>query len=255
MSLSLPSDEQLRNDAQVRTFINRELEARFAPEDDALRGATASAQAENLRPLLISPLKGKLLQVLAMACGARTILEIGTMIGYSGVWLARGLPPNGKLISLEVNPKNAEIARATFAAAGLSDRAEVRVGAGRDLLPTLVPEAPFDLTFIDADKENYQHYLEWAITLSRTGSLIVADNTVLGGHVFEVPPTLAEAVEGSTFNRMLLDAGITGPAGQLFVAGPAAYNRKILEHPRLVSVALPNEEDGLDGFAISVVRN
>src|SRR5262249_2102792 len=136
MSLSLHSDEQLRNDAQVRAFINRELQAKFAPEHEALRDCMASAQAENLAPSQSAPLRGKLLQVVAMACGARTILEIGPMAGYSGVWLARGLPPNGKLISLEINPKHAEIARSTFASAGLSDRTEVRVGAGLDLLPT-----------------------------------------------------------------------------------------------------------------------
>src|SRR5579864_4574636 len=126
MSLSLPSDEQLRNNAQARAFIDRELQVRFAAEDDALRDSIARAQAENMPAIQISPLQGKLLQVLAMACGARTILEIGTLAGYSGVWLARSLPSDGNLISLEINPKYAEIARATFAAAGVSDRTKVR---------------------------------------------------------------------------------------------------------------------------------
>jgi caffeoyl-CoA O-methyltransferase len=231
MNPSLPSDEQLRNDAKTRAFIDRELQARFAPEDDALRNSIARAQAENVPAIQISPLQGKLLQVLAIACGARTILEIGALAGYSGVWLARSLPPHGKLISLEVSPKHADIARATFAAAGVSDRAEVRVGPGLDLLPTLVPEAPFDLIFIDADKDNYPHYLDWAIKLSRVGSLIVADNVIRAGRNFQIPPPDADAV------------------------GIAAYNRKIQEDPRLVSVAFPNDDDGLDGFAISVVRN
>ncbi len=230
MSPSLPSDEQLRSNAQTRAFINRELEARFAPEDDALRDSIARAQAENMPAIQISPLQGKLLQVLAMACGARTILEIGALAGYSGVWLARGLPPDGKLISLEVSPKHAGVARATFAAAGLSDRVEVRVGSGLDLLPTLVPEAPFDLIFIDADKENYPRYLDWAIRLSGVGSLIVADNAIRYGGPFQIPPPSED------------DAGV------------AAYNRKILEDPRLVSVAFPSDDDGMDGLAISVVR-
>lgn len=230
MTLSLPSDEQLRHDAQLRAFINRELEARFAPEDDALRDSIAKAQAENIPAIQISPLQGKLLQVLAMACGARRILEIGALAGYSGVWLARGLLPDGKLISVEVSPKHAEIARATFAAAGVSDRAEVLVGPGLDLLPTLVSEAPFDLIFIDADKENYPSYLDWAIKLSWTGSLIVADNVMRFGRPFQVPPPDGDA------------------------AGIAAYNRKILEHPRLVSVAFPTDDDGMDGLAVSVVR-
>jgi caffeoyl-CoA O-methyltransferase len=231
MSLSLPSDEELRNNAQARAFIDQELRVRFAPEDAALRGSIASAQAENLPAIQISPLQGKLLQVLAMACGARTILEIGALAGYSGVWLARALPPNGKLISLEVSPKHAEVVRATFAVAGISDRAEVRVGSALDLLPTLVSEAPFDLIFIDADKENYPQYLDWAIKLSRVGSLIVADNVIRGGRVF-----------------------LTLPPDEI-AAGIAAYNRLILEHPRLVSVAFPNDDDGMDGFAISVVRS
>jgi caffeoyl-CoA O-methyltransferase len=226
----LPNDEQLRQNAQARAFIDRELQTRFAPEDDALRSSIAKAQAENLPAIQISPLQGKLLQVLAMACGARTILEIGALAGYSGVWLAHSLPADGKLISLEVSAKHAEVARATFAAAGVSDRAEVRVGPALELLPTLVSLAPFDLIFIDADKENYPQYLDWSITLSRAGSLIVADNVIRSGQVFQTPPP----------NEM--------------VAGTTEYNRKILEHPRLVSIAFPNDDDGMDGFAISVVR-
>ena len=170
------------------------------------------------------------MQVLALACGARKILEIGGLAGYSGVWLARSLPANGRFISLEINPRHAAIARATFAEAGLSDRTEVRVGPALDLLPTLVPEAPFDLVFIDADKGNSPQYLDWAITLSRVGSLIVADNVIRNGGVFQTPPPDESS------------------------RGMAAYNRKILEHPRLVSVAIPNDDDGTDGFAISVVK-
>jgi caffeoyl-CoA O-methyltransferase len=230
MSQPLPNDEQLRYDTHVRDTINRELQTRFAPEDDALRGSITRAQSENLPAIQISPLQGKLLQVLALACGARKILEIGGLAGYSGVWLARSLPANGRFISLEINPRHAAIARATFAEAGLSDRTEVRVGPALDLLPTLVPEAPFDLVFIDADKGNSPQYLDWAITLSRVGSLIVADNVIRNGGVFQTPPPDESS------------------------RGMAAYNRKILEHPRLVSVAIPNDDDGMDGFAISVVK-
>jgi caffeoyl-CoA O-methyltransferase len=231
MSLPLPDDEQLRHDAQARAFINRELQARFAPEDDALRGSIASARAASVPAIQISPLQGRLLQVLALANGARRILEIGALAGYSGVWLARGLPADGRLISLEVSPKHAQIARATFAEAGVSDRAEVRVGSALDLLPTLVSEAPFDLIFIDADKESYPQYLDWAIRLSRPGSLIVADNLIRGGRAFQTPPPDETA------------------------AGAAAYTRKLLEDQRLVSAAwITNDKaDGLDGFAVSVV--
>ncbi len=230
MSRSLSNDEQLRHDAQVRDTINRELQTRFAPEDAVLRGSLSRAEAENIPAIQISPLQGKLLQVLALTCGARKILEIGVLAGYSGTWLARSLPPDGKLISLEINSKHAEIARATFAEAGLSDRTEVRVGPALDLLPTLVPEAPFDLIFIDADKGNSSQYLDWAIKLSRSGSLIVADNAIRYGSVFQTPPPDESA------------------------RGMAAYNLAIMEHPRLVSVAIPNDDDGMDGFAISVVK-
>jgi caffeoyl-CoA O-methyltransferase len=230
MSQPLPNDDQLRQDAQARAHIDHELQTRFAPEDDALRDANARASAEGLPAIQISPLQGKLLQVLAVACGARTILEIGSLAGYSGAWLARALPPGGRLISLEVSPKHAEIARATYAAAGVADRATVRVGPALQLLPTLRAEAPFDLIFIDADKGNYPNYLDWAVTLSHVGSLIVADNVIRGGRAFQIPPPDESA------------------------AGAAAYNQKMLEHPRLISVAIPNDDDGMDGFSISVVR-
>ncbi len=234
----LPDEEQLRKDAQTRAFINRELQARFAPEDDVLRGSRARAEAENVPAIQVSPLQGRLLQVLALACGARRILEIGALAGYSGVWLARSLPADGKLISLEVDPKHAEIARATLAAAGLSERAEVRVGPALDLLPTLAPEAPFDLIFLDADKRNNPNYLDWALTLSRPGSLIIADNVIRHGRAFQTPPPDENA------------------------AGAAAYIQKILAHPRLVSVAFPivtdvfdDNDKSMDGLAISVVRD
>lgn len=231
MGTPLPGDEQLRAAAQTRGLIERELQARFAPEDDVLRGANARGQAEGLPAIQISPLQGKLLQVLAYACGARKILEIGALAGYSSTWLARALPPDGQLISLEVSAKHAEIARATLAAAGLADRAEVRVGPALELLPTLVPEGPFDLIFIDADKGNYPHYLDWAVRLSRIGTLIVADNVIRGGRVFLSPPPDETA------------------------AGAAAYNQQALADPRLATVAFANDDDGTDGFAISVVRS
>lgn len=236
-SLPLPDDEQLRKDAQARAFINRELQARFAPEDQVLRDSRARAQAENVPAIQVSPLQGRLLQVLALSCGAQSILEIGSLAGYSGVWLARGLPRDGKLISLEVDPKHAEIARATFAAAGLSNQAEVRVGPALTLLPTLVPIAPFDLIFLDADKRNNPQYLDWAINLSHPGSLIIADNVIRRGRAFQTPPPDESA------------------------AGAAAYIHKILGHPRLTSVALPivtdvfdDNDNSMDGLAISVVR-
>ncbi|HEY0754350.1 MAG TPA: O-methyltransferase [Ktedonobacteraceae bacterium] len=231
MNSALPGHEQLQEEARLRTSIYHELEMRFAPEDEALRGTLVRAAAVGVPPGQISRLQGRLFQVLALACGARKILEIGALTGYSGLWLARGLTADGKLISLEANPLYAEMARATFAEAGLGERATVYIGSALELLPTLLPEAPFDLIFIDADKVNNPRYLEWALTLSRPGSLIIADNLVRNGRAFQTPPP----DESST--------------------GAAEYTRQILNHPRLVSVALTNDDlaNGQDGFAISVV--
>jgi caffeoyl-CoA O-methyltransferase len=222
--------ERLQADVAQRALIDRELVARFAPEDAELRTANDRAQAAGLPPIQISPLQGKLLQVLAAAAGARKILEIGALAGYSGAWLARALPADGKLITLEVSAKHAEVVRETFAAAGVADRAEVRVGPALETLPTLASEAPFDLVFIDADKGNYPAYLDWAVKLSRPGTIIVADNVIRGGRVFQSPPPDENA------------------------AGGAAYNAKLLANPRLLSVAFPMDDEGMDGFAISVVR-
>ena len=220
---------RLREDAETRHFIDESLNALFAPEDDALRAALAAARAHDMPAIQISPVQGRLLQVLAHACGARKILEVGALAGYSGIWLARALPPGGRLISLEVSEKHAQIARDSLAQAGLSDRAEVRVGPAADLLPALASEAPFDLVFIDADKPGYPTYLDWALKLTRVGSLIVADNCIRGGRSLR-----AESDDPN--------AEATG-----------VYDRRVASDPRLLSVAFPLDDDGMDGFAISVV--
>src|SRR5439155_6125527 len=140
-----------------------------------------------LPQIQISPIQGKFLQLLATMCNAHKILEIGALAGYSGIWLARALPPGGRLISLEVNPEHANVVRNSFARAGVGDRAEVRVGKALNLLPQLESEAPFDLVFIDADKPPYPQYLEWGLRLSRPGSIIVADNCICSGKAFKQP--------------------------------------------------------------------
>jgi caffeoyl-CoA O-methyltransferase len=228
--MSQPDPQQLAQDAERRAYIERELVKHFAPEDEVLTGANARAQAASMPAIQISPVQGKLLQVLAIAAGARKILEIGALAGYSGTWLARALPPDGRLITLEFEPKHAEVARETFRQAGVADRVEIRLGPALESLPSLVSEAPFDLIFIDADKQSYPQYLDWAVRLSRPGTIIVADNVIRSGRAFDPP------------------------AGDVNAEGAAAYNAALLGNPRLVSVALAMDDDGMDGFAISVVR-
>jgi caffeoyl-CoA O-methyltransferase len=220
--------ENLREQAEARQFIDEEFTALFAPEDEALQAALEATSAHDMPQIAISPLQGRMLQVLALACGAHKILEIGALGGYSGIWLARALPPGGRLISLELSEQHAEVARASLERAGLSDRAEVRVGPAQDLLPTLTGEAPFDLIFIDADKPGYLVYLDWALRLTRVGGIIVADNCIRGGAPLRASDDLATTALGE-------------------------YDRRVARDPRLVSVALPMDGGGLDGFAVSVV--
>jgi caffeoyl-CoA O-methyltransferase len=214
---------------ETRQKIVEAITHQFAAEDEALQHALMAAKRAGLPEIQISPIQGKLLQLLAAACNAQKILEIGSLGGYSGIWLARALPTNGRFITLEINPTHATLVHNAFVQAGVSDRAEVRVGKALDLLPQLQNEAPFDLIFIDADKPPYPQYLEWALLLSRPGSIIVADNCIRSGKAFEEPE----------------DQGM---------AGIVAYNKRIATDPRLISLALAIDDDYTDGFAISVVQ-
>ena len=215
MTMTESTEAQLRANADLRANIDRELMTRYAAEDAVLLHAIERAEREGIPAIQISPLQGKLLQVLAVASGARRILEIGALAGYSGTWLARALPAEGKLITLEVDAHHADVVRDTFAEAGVADRADVRVGDAITLLPQLRPEAPFDLIFIDADKDSYPAYLDWAIALSRVGTIIVADNVIRAGRPFQSPPPDAAS------------------------AGVAAYTARVTGDERLVSVAFP----------------
>jgi predicted O-methyltransferase YrrM len=156
-----------------------------ARDDDVLAGARRASDEAGLPSIAVSALQGKFLGVLARATGARRILEIGTLGGYSTIWLARGLAPGGRLVTLEYSPKHAEVARANLARAGLAEVVEVRVGRALDTLPALAAEAPFDLVFVDADKAPYAQYLDWAVRLTRPGGLVVADNVVRRGRVLD----------------------------------------------------------------------
>lgn len=169
--------------------------------------------------------------MLATLCHAKKILEIGSLAGYSGIWLARVLPADGRFITLEINPKHAEVVRNSYLRAGVADRAEVRVGNALETLPTLTAEGPFDVVFIDADKPSYPLYLEWALKLTHPGSVIVADNCIRGGDALHDPAQIKED----------------------FLLGLAEYNKRITNNPRLLSLALALDDDYEDGFAISVV--
>ncbi|MFG2840270.1 O-methyltransferase [Streptomyces zaomyceticus] len=162
----------------------------IAPADEALTSALAESAAAGLPEIAVAPNQGKLLHLLARIHGARSILEIGTLGGYSTIWLARALPTDGRLITLEYDPAHAEVARTNIARAGLDKIVEVRTGAALDSLPQLEAESagPFDLFFIDADKVNNPRYVEWALKLSRPGSVIVVDNVVRGGRITTPDP-------------------------------------------------------------------
>ena len=179
----------------------------FVPSDLVLQEALATSEAAGLPSISVAPNEGKLLMLLAQLCGARSILEIGTLGGYSTIWLARGMVSGGNLITLEAVPKHAEVARTNIARAGLANVVEIRVGAAIDTLARLDEEhrGPFDLIFIDADKENYPAYLAWALKLSRRGTLIIADNVIRDGEVLD-PKSSDPRVQGTRrFNQLLAE--------------------------------------------------
>jgi predicted O-methyltransferase YrrM len=155
--------------------------------DPVLNDVLEASAAGGLPSIAVSPSQGKFLFIIAKAIGARRILELGTLGGYSGVWLARALPPDGRLVTIEVDPKHAEVARRSFERAGVARVIDLRVGQALDVLPQLGAEesAPFDLAFIDADKGHYPEYLKWAVQLCRPGALIIADNVVRDGAVID----------------------------------------------------------------------
>src|SRR5918911_4905243 len=217
----VPDDNDDRIDAYIREL--------FIPDDDALRNTTSTMQAAGLPTIQVPPPLGRLLGILVRAVGARRVLELGTLGGYSAIWMARALPADGRLISFEVNPHYAEVARANLARAGVAGRVEVRVGQALDLLPAVTVEAPFDLAFIDVDKVSYPAYLEWAGRRGRRGALIGPNNGWRGGVVTPPPP----------------------PEG----AAPASHelNRRAAAHPRLDAIILPNR-GGRDGILIAAVR-
>ena len=219
------------------TAVDRYLTDRLVPADPILDAALAASEAGGLPAIQVAPNQGKMLALFARMIGAKRILEIGTLGGYSTLWLARGLPADGsgRIVTLEFEELHAEVARANFARAGLSAVVEVRVGPALETLPVLAAEGgpAFDLIFIDADKENYPGYLEWSLKLARPGALIVADNIVRQGHVAD------PACD---------DARVRGAQGFLEMLAAAEHEG------RLTATAVQTVgSKGYDGFALAIV--
>ncbi|GAB3519165.1 O-methyltransferase [Arthrobacter monumenti] len=230
--------------------VDEYLKRTVVGPDEALEQAVRATADAGMPAIEVTAAQGKLLMLLAQIQGARKVLEIGTLGGFSTIWMARGIPADGRIISCEFEPRHAEVARANLERAGLSDKVDIRVGAALDTLPALTDEAPFDLFFIDADKANNPNYLEWAVKLSRPGSVIVLDNVVRGGSIRD--GVVAEETSGS--------GGAAGGAGAGSVEdADIRGTREALEllgsHPRLDSTAIQTVgAKGWDGFAIAVVR-
>ena len=200
--------------------------------DPVLEAALRDSAEAGLPPQNVAPNQGKLLHLLARILGARTVLEFGTLGGYSTIWLARALPPGGRLVTLEADPRHAEVARANIARAGLDGVVELREGQALETLPKLAEEGygPFDLFFIDADKPNNPHYLTWALRLSRPGSLIIGDNVVRSGAV--------------------IDAASADPN----VQGVRRFTDLLAQEPRLSATVLQTVGGkGYGGFALALV--
>jgi caffeoyl-CoA O-methyltransferase len=197
----------------------------FAPEDEILASLREEADRTGLPPIAISSDEGRLLQVLLTAIRARQVLEVGTLGGYSAIWMARALPPDGHLLSLELEPAHAEFARRYVDRAGLSARVEIRVGRALDVLPSL-DGRQFDAMFLDADKEPLPTYFDWGLRLVRPGGLIIADNALWGGRV--------------------LDQEVSDPK----TAAVRELNRRMASDPRVLSILVPTH----DGVAVAVVR-
>ncbi|MEV7790492.1 O-methyltransferase [Streptomyces sp. NPDC087512] len=220
------------SDSRLWDDVDAYFTGHLAADDEALEAALRDSDAAGLPKVNVTATQGKLLHLLAQVQGARTILEIGTLGGYSTIWMARALPADGRLVTLEYNPLHAEVATRNIARAGLDALVDVRVGPALESLPELADEnpAPFDLVFIDADKGNNPRYLEWALRLTSTGSLIVLDNVVRGGSV--------------------ADAGSTDDS----VRGTRAAIELIGSHPRLSGTAIQTVgAKGYDGFALARV--
>lgn len=199
----------------VWNAVDGYVAGRIVGEDEALAAASKATDAAGMPHIAVAAAHGKLLHILALSIGARRVLEIGTLGGYSTIWLARALADGGRLVSLEYDPRHAEVARANLKHAGLDGMVEVIVGAALDTLPSLAAEEPFDLFFIDADKQNNADYFRWAVKLSHPGSLIYVDNVVRGGKVADTGDT-SPMVEGTRrlYEAVAAEPGVAATAVQ-----------------------------------------
>lgn len=198
-----PAPSELDHDG-----LDRYVRRLFAREDDCLRAIRARATEAELPRIQLPPATARAVHILLRATGARRVLEIGTLAGYSAVWIARALPADGKLVTLEIDPDRASVARTSVADAGVADQVEVRVGDALALLAAMDPHPPFDAVFLDADKERYVDYLEQAARLLRPGGLLMADNALWRGEVLDPDGFGGLAVDIHRFNeRVAADAG------------------------------------------------
>jgi predicted O-methyltransferase YrrM len=219
------------------TAVDRYITDLLVGDDPALEAALAASDAAGLPPIAVTPNQGKLLQLLARIHGARTILELGTLGGYSTIWLARALPPGGRLITLEAEPRFAQVALANIARAGFQEIVELRVGPALDTLAQLAEEGadPFDLIFIDADKNNYPGYFEWSLKLSRPGTLIIGDNVVRDGAILD-------------------HAAYDSESGDPIIRGVRRFYEMLAAEPRVDATAIQTVgAKGHDGFALALV--
>ena len=214
------------------TEVDRYFGDLLAPSDEMLDAAVKANRRARLPAIDVTPLQGKFLHVLIQMTLAKRVLEIGTLGGYSTIWMARALPKGGRIVSLEFSPRHAEVARANLRCAGLLSRVEIRIGPALESLPILMSTGagPFDLIFIDADKENNPHYLHWALKLSRRGTVIIVDNVVRQGGV------------------------VKAKSSEPDIVGTRRCLEMMAAEPRLSAVALQTVGvKGLDGFAMAVV--
>jgi len=190
---------------ELWTAVDGYIGERLIGSDQALDAALSASAEAGLPAIAVSPSQGKLLHLLARALGTRTVLELGTLGGYSTIWLGRALPPDGRLVTMEAEAKYAEVARANIARAGLSDLVELRLGRALEVLPQLAAEGPepFDLVFIDADKQNTPEYFQWALELTRPGSVIVTDNVIRDGALIDISNEDPVVLGGRRFHELL----------------------------------------------------